>query len=708
MQPLRTLCPLMLMILLCDSSCPPESNPLTLDPPVVVGELGETVGVNCSSVKEDHYGMYWRTRNTDSKVEEDNSFIAESLQLSDWNTTAECKIKLNEISECSKELEIIVYKNPDLSMYPTKYLTDLVEGKPFELQCDIIEVAPVQKLTVRWYKGKQIIKTDTFSNTTKRPVDESSTLMVNISRGDHGAQFRCEAQLDFGPHRVQTPVISKPHQVSVLYSPAFKRNTVSDYYILKEGVNVSLLCEAEGNPPPVFSWTRDGLNLSETTDHLNLTRVENSSIYNCTASNRLGSITKRISVQAIKVAKMPVPEVMTTPEATTPTPTYPEVSTSAAPDTSTPTTSESPTPATEASTPATEASTPAYTEASTAQGCLLVLTPPEIVVKFGDPATVNCSTSAPDAYVMGWESTVGGTGVVNPPAVTWRVKKLEQWTIEPKCFVSTEREQCIVTPKVTLYKTPDMVSISVMNPGPMVEGKDFSLICNISNVAPVRNLKIQWYRGAVHVDKQTINNTIVTPLSVSSTLRITPRRGFDQSEFRCIAELHLGPYGPRPVPTMTSLPYIADVHYLPIFKESYIREIILAQGENVTFNCTAEGNPSPKMQWKFPSAVNVIETTGGRYRNISIIGATSTNAGVYICNATNDIGTVTRSVTVRMRSKTSAGPSWFIWVIVILCVVVLLCIIVVILQHRQKKNGQYSFVLSKATDDIPMTDKPEA
>uniref|UniRef100_A0A3Q3G868 Intercellular adhesion molecule N-terminal domain-containing protein n=1 Tax=Labrus bergylta TaxID=56723 RepID=A0A3Q3G868_9LABR len=229
-----------------------------------------------------------------------------------------------------------------------------------------------------------------------------------------------------------------------------------------------------------------------------------------------------------------------------------------------------------------------------ADSCPLILTPPKIVVKFGDPATVNCSTSASDADLMGWESTVGGTGVVKPPAVTWRVKKLEQWTIKPKCFVTTEHEQCHVMPEVTLYKTPDMVSISAMNPGPMVEGKDFSLICNISNAAP-----------------QTINTTIVTPLNVSSTLRITPRRGFDKSYFKCIAELHLGPYGPRPVPTMTSLPYIAD----------------------------------------FPSAVNVIETTWGRYRNISIIGATSTNDGVYICNATNDIGTVTRSVTVIMESK---------------------------------------------------------
>ncbi|KAM6965921.1 vascular cell adhesion protein 1 [Tautogolabrus adspersus] len=651
MQPLRTLGLLMLMILLSASSCPPEINPLTLDPPVVIGEHGETVVVNCSSTYEFHDGMYWRTNNTDSNIE-DESFIVEILKLSDWNITAECKIRMNDTHECSTDLEITVYKNPDLSMYPTKYFNDLVEGTQYELQCDIIEVAPVQNLIVRWYKGEQIIKTETFSNTTKRPVSESSTLMVNISRGDHGAQFRCEAQLDFGPFGVQTPVISKTHNVSVLYAPTFKSNTVNDYYFLKEGVSVSLHCEAEGNPPPVFSWTRDGENLSEKTDHLNLTQVEHSANYNCTASNRLGSITKRTSVQVIKVAKTTVPVVMTTPEATTPTPTYPEGSTSAAPDTSTPTISESPT-------PATEASTPTYTKASTARGCPLVLTPPEIVVKFGDPALVNCSTSAPDASVIGWESTVGGTGAEEPPAVTWRVEKLEQWTIEPKCYVTTEDQQCSVMPVVTLYKTPDLVSISAKDPGPMVEGKEFLLICNISNVAPVGNLIIQWYRGAIHLRKEQFNNDIVTPESVSSILKIKPRRGFNGAAYKCKAELHLGLYGPKPVPTVASPPYIAEVHYSPIFREeSDNTKVTLALGENVTFHCTAEGNPSPKTQWQYPSAVNVIETTWGRYRNISIIGATSTDAGVYICNATNDIGTVTRSVTVMIMQSKSRSPTF--------------------------------------------------
>ncbi|CAJ1075293.1 intercellular adhesion molecule 5 [Xyrichtys novacula] len=609
MQPLRTLGLLLLMILLCDadSLC---TDIITLDPPAVIGERGEFVEVNCSSTEVDHVGMYWRKSNSSSEDSEDEkSFIAEFLQLSDWNLTAECIVMLNDSFKCSKELEITIYNKLSVSMYPTKYVPGWEEGVFYELQCEIFEVAPVQNLVVKWYKDKNIIKTDTFTNTTKRPVDESSSLIVSISREDDGAQFWCEAFLDFGPNGIKTLVKSEVHNVSVFYAPELKGDKKGQYHFLEEGDGITMDCEAEGNPPPVFNWTGDGVYLPEKTSNLALSGVNNTMIYNCTAYNLLGSVTKWFKVEVIKPAAAPE--------------TISEVSATTVPETTTPT----------------------YTTPLT-PGCPLTLTPPEVVVRYGDPISVNCSTSDPDAFIMGWEAIVGGTGVKPPPTVTWKVGKLREWAIRPTCFLTDKNnEQCVVTPVITVYKTPDTVSVSAEVPGPVVEGKDFLLTCNVINVAPVQNLTIKWYQGDKIVNTKTFNATTVTPVNVSSNLSVSAKREYNGLAYTCKAELHLGPAGPEPIPSVTSLPFIADVRYPPVIKERSSK-VEVNPGENVTFPCSAEGNPPPMIHWNYSPAGNVKETTGGRHRDISITEATSTNAGVYICNATNDMGSVTKSVTV--------------------------------------------------------------
>jgi len=64
--------------------------------------------VNCTSEEEIHDGMYWKVGDTDYPVEYVNS-VSQSVPLLDWNVTAECKIKLNNTNECSKELEITLF-----------------------------------------------------------------------------------------------------------------------------------------------------------------------------------------------------------------------------------------------------------------------------------------------------------------------------------------------------------------------------------------------------------------------------------------------------------------------------------------------------------------------------------------------------------------------------------------------------------------------
>lgn len=85
---------------------------------------------------------------------------------------------------------------------------------------------------------------------------------------------------------------------------------------MNEGDDVTLTCEAEGNPPPDFSWTWDGGNILKNTNTVNISQVSTDTTYNCTASNYLGSVTKQIHVHVIKKSiRRAYPAPMTTTEA---------------------------------------------------------------------------------------------------------------------------------------------------------------------------------------------------------------------------------------------------------------------------------------------------------------------------------------------------------------------------------------------------------
>lgn len=81
----------------------------------------------------------------------------------------------------------------------------------------------------------------------------------------------------------------------------------------------------------------------------------------------------------------------------------------------------------------------------------------------------------------------------------------------------------------------------------------------------------------------------------------------------------------------------------PEFNQGNTSEEIIP-GQNMTLDCSAEGNPEPETHWNFTSAENLHMATVGRHKIMTITRATSTNAGHYICVASNKLGRVTRSV----------------------------------------------------------------
>ncbi|XP_041824429.1 hemicentin-1-like [Melanotaenia boesemani] len=799
MLPLRMLGLLMLLLLhgADSTSCPPELNPLILNPPI--GEYGTEVVVNCTSTYWHHKGMTLLAENISIIKNDPHYKIYKPMALTDWNTKVECKIQLNDSIECTKELEITAYKTPNVVLTIKK-----IDKARYQLQCDVSNFAPAQNHTVTWYKDGEILTTNSSAGLTKESENQFFTKEVNIQGEGKVVQFRCEAQPDFGPYTPLGAVISDTHNVSALYAPELSTNYSEDISVSK-GENVTLTCHIEGDPPPNFQWTVDGKDLAKNTSQLKITDINNSTTYTCTATNDLGNKSMEIYVNVTEVTTGAAPVTMTT------------------------------------------------LKAQAEQGCPLILTPSEIIVKFGDPVEVNCTANT-NISGSGWEVSAGSAHRLDATTLTWKVENLKTWDIKPSCYANLkDRSQCEVGLDITLYQTPDIVSVSGVDPGPMIEGREYQLKCDVNNVARVQ-LKVKWYHGNKTVFTDDIQNINTTPTNVSSYYTVTPERGDNGSEFRCEAELQLGPKGPEFIPPVTSQPFNAVVYYKPLFqaipshytvaeknftmsdlpyetdgnpppdvkwyyqgtpinlneslkrtdtgsytaeasnvigsittsvfitveyrpsltcKEQY--EVVenselkipceldgspspsitwfkhekeispsrwtkhdsgmyslkatnthgaverkfnlqvlyapefldenttskITLGQNVTFNCSAKGYPPPVSKWTDTRSTNLIVTTGERYSTITIMEATSANAGVYQCVATNKVGTVTRFVILEI-GETRPFPSWMV-PFVIATVLLVSIILVLVLWLRCKNRGEYSFVASNDASHIPMT-----
>lgn len=211
----------------------------------------------------------------------------------------------------------------------------------------------------------------------------------------------------------------------------------------------------------------------------------------------------------------------------------------------------------------------------------------------------------------------------------------------------TAPRQCEEKLNLVLYKTPDSVSIRLVNhTGSMKEGKEYQLLCEVQNIAPVQYLALRWYRDQTEVYYSSFTDlTQSSPVQVSSILLITPTRADNGAQYRCVAELDLGPEGPQPAPTVSSGSLNASVHYPPNFLSPEPEMLDLVVGAEVTLNCSATGHPTPVYSWL--SAHTLQETLTDE----AVITSSSLLPGTYTCTASNRLDSKSKRFLLKARSK---------------------------------------------------------
>lgn len=282
------------------------------------------------------------------------------------------------------------------------------------------------------------------------------------------------------------------------------------------------------------------------------------------------------------------------------------------------------------------------------EGCSLILKPSRVVVSFGESVSVSCEAARP-VHVLGWESAISATHTQEDRSVQWKVDSLIDWIEEPICYgvFFTAPRQCEEKLNLVLYKTPDSVSIKQVNhTGPMVEGKEYQLLCEVQNIAPVQYLTLRWYRGQTEVYNHSFADlTSSSPVQVSSILVITPTKAENGAEYKCVAELELGPEGPQPPPTVASELLTSSVYFPPTFlsPETEVLELIL--GEEITLNCTATGNPAPVYSWESSQPIQ------DKMEDEAVVTSSLLLPGTYTCTASNMLEKKSKQFVVKAKTK---------------------------------------------------------
>ncbi|XP_047435035.1 vascular cell adhesion protein 1-like isoform X2 [Mugil cephalus] len=235
--------------------------PLKISPSTLVVRFGDPVAVNCSIEMTGFPMLGWEQIQPTPDYIPSNFLVWRVEQMTEWTINPICFALVEEKGPCSISLPVIVYEPPEsVTIRLVNHSGAMLEGHHYILECEVQNVAPIENLTVTFYKGQTALsQLHSNSHKVRTPVTETFTLDITVSKEDNGAQFWCEAKLELGPEGPQPPpvVMSKKLSAIVHFGPQLVCSTKLQ---VREGESVK--CEVAGNPPPSVTWFKDGLRVT--------------------------------------------------------------------------------------------------------------------------------------------------------------------------------------------------------------------------------------------------------------------------------------------------------------------------------------------------------------------------------------------------------------------------------------------------------------
>ncbi|KAJ3601038.1 hypothetical protein NHX12_032011 [Muraenolepis orangiensis] len=283
--------------------------------------------------------------------------------------------------------------------------------------------------------------------------------------------------------------------------------------------------------------------------------------------------------------------------------------------------------------------------------CPLEAAPPAVVMPYGGSLLVHCRATAlaPQGVDMGLESTHGGTSINETRSVIWSVDNVTYWDLKGKCFITLPSNvQCSIVIPVTLYNDRGSLDTKELD-----EGTPHVFRCNVTDVAPVRNMTVTWYIGHRTVFTHEGFDDSAKPANVRPSFTYEPRREDNGLNISCKIHFNLGPTGPKE--TQTSQAYPLRIRYPPP-PITQLEDAELQVGASSVLTCFSQAIPPSRYGWDYYKTGNVEEREENGTSQLVILNATEVNIGNYTCNAGNDLGNISHMARVTVKGAHSPCP----------------------------------------------------
>ncbi|XP_019964224.2 cell adhesion molecule 3-like [Paralichthys olivaceus] len=284
----------------CDKNC---VNNTEFTPSTLVVKHGDPASAHCTLCPSCPSNIFNLEKSIGKNVLNGTTITWTVDSLREWGTTLLCFYANATNHQCCTELDVIVYKPPDLVSIGFKnHSGPLFESRHYTLECEVQNVAPISNVTVTFFRDlTELGQTQSSSAPQSEPGTEVFTLDIHATPKDDGAQYWCQAKLELGPHGPKTPPMatSKKVTATVHYKPQQLEPSHPDVIWITKGDSLQLNCSAVGNPSPSYTWTV--LPAGVPPSNRSVLTIQSVASghggeYSCSASNDMGTSTVMFSV----------------------------------------------------------------------------------------------------------------------------------------------------------------------------------------------------------------------------------------------------------------------------------------------------------------------------------------------------------------------------------------------------------------------------